>query len=146
MTLVEAKEMVLETLENKSAWRARAENLVEFCRDHGDDVFLVINNSWGKLPAKYKNLKHRRIGGTAYNYYVWAVSNTINKETVMQHETVVLELSLYQDTLACMKKLLASHIYLVEDSGGDRNKDSRVKEAKRIIKDLGMIQKKWGVA
>ena len=76
MTLIEAKEMVLGTLKNKSAWRSRAEKLVEFCRDYGDDVFLVKNNSWGKPPAKYKNLKHRLIGGNAYDYYVWVVSQT----------------------------------------------------------------------
>ncbi len=80
MELNEAKEIVLGTLVNKSAWKHRAERLVNFAENNNlnkDEIGIIENNSWSRPPASIKNVPHTLIGGTTYKYMVWAFKKEI---------------------------------------------------------------------
>lgn len=54
--------------------KQRVEKMEQFIREtRNDDPFIVVNNNWSYPPKKSQWKEYAHIGGTTYQYQIWAV-------------------------------------------------------------------------
>ena len=76
VTPAECRPFVEPTLARKMQWGQRASNLATFCNAQGvrpEDVTIVENNTWSHPPTPSRWRAKCLLGGTTYQYQVWAV-------------------------------------------------------------------------
>jgi len=76
VTKNDCRAFVEPTLIRPAYWQNRAANLAAFCNQLGmtpDQITIVENNSWGRPPSPSKWSAFCLLGGTTYQYQVWAV-------------------------------------------------------------------------
>jgi len=72
----DCKQIVQATLIHRWNWRGRARNLANFCNRldvRPEEVTILENNNWSLPPTPSQWRAWALLGGTTYQYQVWAV-------------------------------------------------------------------------